>query len=295
MSVRQVLQDVLHLRPHYLRRRYTVEPEMNSNVEPSMPSPSPFSFPWNLRSIIPSSATPSSSSSSTSTTTTTPSASAGAPDSTAKVERPRGGAVALQRDGESGQLHRRKRRVAQMVYEPRLSAGSSVMPAGCSLKPVQSALPARFSRFDWQLIYSTMRHGVSLQTLYAKCSADDPVVLVLRDDSGAVFGCYVSTGWHVAKHYYGNGEMFVFKLVPTVAVYKWSRENSLFQLASSDSLAMGGGGNFALFLDSLLEHGSSRPCPTFNSPPLASNLQFAVVVLEAYKLVPSYKLITQQD
>lgn len=120
-------------------------------------------------------------------------------------------------------------------------------------------------------------------------------MLVIRDDSGAVFGCYVSTGWRISKHYYGNGETFVFKLAPDLAVYKWSRENSWFQLATSDSLALGGGGNFALFLDSLLEHGSSRPCPTFNSPALASKLQFSVVVLEAYKLVPSYKLVTQQD
>lgn len=56
---------------------------------------------------------------------------------------------------------------------------------------------------------------------------------------------------------------------------------------------MGGGGKFALFLDSMFERGSSGPCATYNSPCLASSDQFDVIVLEAYKLVSPFKFIPE--
>lgn len=130
-----------------------------------------------------------------------------------------------------------------------------------------------------------MRHGVSLKTFYANCAGPDPVVILIRDGGGCVFGCYSSVSWKSCSQYYGNGEGFVFTISPTVAVYKWTRSNSFFQLGSSDSIAMGGGGKFALFLDSMFERGSSGTCATFGSPCLASADQFDVIVLEAYKLV----------
>ena len=61
-----------------------------------------------------------------------------------------------------------------------------------------------------------------------------------------------------------------------IQVHRWSRSNSLFQLAPRNSLALGGGagGGFALFIDSMLERGTSRRCATFNSPSLVSAEHF---------------------
>lgn len=139
-----------------------------------------------------------------------------------------------------------------------------------------------------------MRNGVSLKTFYAKCAGPDPIVVLVRDGGKAVFGCYTSVPWKSATHYYGNGEGFVFTLAPKFDVFKWSRTNSFFQLGSSDSIAVGGGGKFALFLDSMFERGSSGPCATYNSPCLASADQFDIIVVEAYKLVSPFKLVMEE-
>lgn len=138
-----------------------------------------------------------------------------------------------------------------------------------------------------------MRDGVSLQTFYKKCAGPDPIVLIIRDGGKAVFGYYCSTPWKSSKTYYGNGEGFVFTLSPKFEVYKWSRANSFFQLGTVDSMAVGGGGKFALFLDSMLERGSSGHCATYNSPCLASSNQFDIVVLEAYKLIPPIRIVME--
>ena len=39
-----------------------------------------------------------------------------------------------------------------------------------------------------------------------------PSVLVVRDHSQGVFGCFASEGWKIAPRYYGNGESFVFQI-----------------------------------------------------------------------------------
>ena len=125
-------------------------------------------------------------------------------------------------------------------------------------------------------------------------------MLLIRDAGREVFGFYLSQAWRISPCYYGNGETFVFNTKEKefgvgneIQVHGWSRSNSLFQLASPNSLALGGGagGGFALFVDSMLERGTSRPCATFNSPALTAAEHFDIVVLEAFALVPSYRLV----
>ena len=87
----------------------------------------------------------------------------------------------------------------------------------------------------------------------------------------------------------------MFTLTPQLKVFKWSRSNSYFQLSNSDSIAMGGGSHFAIFLDSMLDRGTSGACETFNSPCLSASKEFEVVVLEAYKLVAPPRLILEEE
>lgn len=140
-----------------------------------------------------------------------------------------------------------------------------------------------------------MRDGISLQTLYANCAGADPIMLLIRDTANHTFGCFTTTSWQPHTSYYGNGETFVFTLSPSTAVFKWSKQNSYFQLSGSDSFALGGGGKFALFVDSMLEHGTSGVCATFANPCLASKEEFDIVVLEAFKLVPPHKFKVDED
>lgn len=183
---------------------------------------------------------------------------------------------------------RRRRRSRPQAYTPRLSHPSSVISESM-IKTLHPHLPARFQRADWQSVYSTMRHGISLKTFFTNCRDSAPIIITIRDSRGAVFGYYSTVGWKRSNHYYGNGEAFVFTLAPDVNVYKWSRLNAYHQLASG-GIAIGGGGKFAIFLDDMLERGSSGFCQTYASPCLASAEEFDIVVVEAYQLVPTYRL-----
>ncbi|KAI0561804.1 hypothetical protein FGB62_71g218 [Gracilaria domingensis] len=208
-------------------------------------------------------------------------------DSVKKAARP---LTEKQQTSSPAETSRRARRRQRPIRVPTLSHSSSIIATAHHVSPLHAHLPVRYQACDWQNVYSTMRHGISLQTFYMNCAGSDPIVVLIRDDGGSVFGAYSSVPWKSSKHYYGTGEGFVFTISPNLAVYKWSRENSFFQLGSSESIALGGGGKFALFLDSMFEHGSSGPCATFNNPCLASKQEFNVVVLEAYKLVSPYRL-----
>lgn len=184
---------------------------------------------------------------------------------------------------------RRARRRQRAIRVPRMSHKSSIVQSPDLVAPLHSHLPARYQGSDWHNVYSTMRHGISLKTFYANCAGTDPIIVLIRDEGGSVFGTYTSVPWKSSKQYYGTGEGFVFTISPEFSVYKWSRQNSFFQLGSGESIALGGGGKFAIFLDSMLEYGSSGPCATFNSPCLASKSEFRCVVLEAYKLISPYR------
>jgi hypothetical protein len=113
----------------------------------------------------------------------------------------------------------------------------------------------------WCLIYSTEAHGSSLDTLLLLAKNQSPTLLVVKDDLGNVFGGFATDEWHRATQYFGNGESFLFSFanakassgsvdnsVSAFSKYPWSRKNSYFMLCSEESLVMGGGGSFGLYL-----------------------------------------------
>ena len=68
-----------------------------------------------------------------------------------------------------------------------------------------------------------------------------------------------------------------------MSFYQWSGVNSHFQLAYHDSIAMGGGGHFGLWLDEAFEYGSSGRCETYDNQPLASDESFRVIRVELWE------------
>jgi hypothetical protein len=61
-------------------------------------------------------------------------------------------------------------------------------------------------------------------------------------------------------------------------------KNDFFQYSTSDCLAVGGLGRFAIWLDGELLRGSSGRCGTFGSPCLASGEEFSIAALELWGL-----------
>lgn len=166
-------------------------------------------------------------------------------------------------------------------------------PTGCILPvrlrdAVRAQLPPAMALRDWRLRYSTEHHGCSLRTAFHRLAGAGPTVLLVLDAAGHTFGAYASEAWQPAQRYYGTGESFLFRASPgSFAAYHWTGKNSHFQLASVDSIAMGGGGHFGLWLDEAFEFGSSGPCETYDSPRLSSEDSFRVIRVEFWECVIS--------
>ncbi|KAL3679471.1 hypothetical protein R1sor_022427 [Riccia sorocarpa] len=150
------------------------------------------------------------------------------------------------------------------------------------IKALAAVLPVRFRSYKWTLLYQTERDGISLNTLYRKVHLNGPTIMVIRDRSKHVFGCYASEEWKIAKRNYGTGECFVFQISPDMKAFKWTHANSMFMQSNLDYLAIGGGDHYSIMLDSDLLTGCSGPCITFGSPILAGSEDFEVSVVEVW-------------
>ena len=152
-----------------------------------------------------------------------------------------------------------------------------------------SALPSRFRRSAWTLKYSSKRDGISLHSLYRAVRHSPATVLAVRDTNGYCFGAFSTEVWSTqnANRYFGTGESFVFAIEKdgddTVTCFSWSGKNDYFQIAKSESLGVGGGSNYALWIDEDFTRGiSGSYCETYNSECLASGEDFYVLNVEIY-------------
>ncbi|XP_077517940.1 TLD domain-containing protein mustard isoform X3 [Amblyomma americanum] len=148
-------------------------------------------------------------------------------------------------------------------------------------------LPARAESYSWGLVYSTLKHGFSLKTLYREMlKVETPILLAVLDTEGAVFGVLTSCSLRMSDHFYGTGESFLFTFHPEFKLYKWTGDNVYFIKGNADSLAFGAGdGQFGLWLDGDLFHGRSRRCKTYGNDVLSSKEDFVVKALEAWGFV----------
>ena len=70
--------------------------------------------------------------------------------------------------------------------------------------------------------------------------------------------------------------------LPVGRAYRWSGLNSYFQRGQTDSVAVGGGGAYALKVDDDLLRGASGACDTFSSPGLAEAADFDILAVELW-------------
>ncbi|XP_057637850.1 TLD domain-containing protein 2 isoform X1 [Chionomys nivalis] len=173
----------------------------------------------------------------------------------------------------------------QDPVEPQLTEASRVLGAS-EIRQLGLHLPPRVAGRPWSLVFCTSKDGFSLRRLYRQMEGHSgPVLLVLRDQDGQVFGAFSSSAIRLSKGFYGTGETFLFSFAPQLKVFKWTGSNSFFVKGDLDSLMMGSGsGQFGLWLDGDLYRGGSYPCATFNNEVLARQEQFCIEELEAWVL-----------
>uniref|UniRef100_A0A7E4VDG3 Oxidation resistance protein 1 n=1 Tax=Panagrellus redivivus TaxID=6233 RepID=A0A7E4VDG3_PANRE len=163
------------------------------------------------------------------------------------------------------------------------------------IRQIAEILPPRAQGYPWVLIYNSEKHGFSLSTLFRKMEAwvDEmsPILLIIRDVKGHVFGAMVSQAIRPSDHYFGTGECFLFRFTGKVPHtrelrhYEWAGDNQFFVNACKTHLSIGAGqGHSGLWLDADLNHGRSQRCLTFDNEPLAGGQDedFIVQFVEAF-------------
>ncbi|XP_054985043.1 oxidation resistance protein 1 isoform X1 [Sorex araneus] len=168
-------------------------------------------------------------------------------------------------------------------FRPNLSDPSELLLPE-QIEKLTKHLPPRTIGYPWTLVYGTGKHGTSLKTLYRTMTGlDTPVLMVIKDSDGQVFGALASEPFKVSDGFYGTGETFVFTFCPEFEVFKWTGDNMFFIKGDMDSLAFGGGGGeFALWLDGDLYHGRSHSCKTFGNHTLSKKEDFFIQDIEIW-------------
>ncbi|KAF5823104.1 putative TLDc domain-containing protein [Helianthus annuus] len=150
----------------------------------------------------------------------------------------------------------------------------------------QASLPNIVKGCRWVLLYSTLKHGISLRTLIRKSSdLSGPCLLITGDTQGAVFGGLLNGPLTPTpkRKYQGTHETFVFTtLYGAPRLFRPTGANRYFYMCLNDLLALGGGGNFALRLDGDLLSGTSGRCDTFGNQCLAHDESFALKNVELW-------------
>ncbi|XP_017890512.1 oxidation resistance protein 1 isoform X4 [Ceratina calcarata] len=148
-------------------------------------------------------------------------------------------------------------------------------------------LPARAEGYPWTLVFSTSQHGFSLNSMYRKMAKiESPILLVIEDTEGNVFGALTSCALQVSDHFYGTGESLLFKFNPKFQAFHWTGDNLYFIKGNNESLAIGAGdGKFGLWLDGDLYQGRSQSCSTYGNEPLAPREDFVVKTLECWAFI----------
>lgn len=169
------------------------------------------------------------------------------------------------------------------VVMPEMTHESSILSPQHVLK-LSDNLPPRTIGYCWSLVYSTAMHGFSLKRLYRDVGRiDSPILLVVQDTAGIVFGAYISHPPRFSDHFYGNGTSQLWTFKDGFRVFTWTGDNTFFIKGNEDSLCVGAGaGQFGLWLDGDLYHGRSHRCETFANCVLSSQEDFFIKAMEAW-------------
>uniref|UniRef100_A0A8C4JE50 Oxidation resistance protein 1 n=1 Tax=Dromaius novaehollandiae TaxID=8790 RepID=A0A8C4JE50_DRONO len=191
--------------------------------------------------------------------------------------------ITTREDTNSKQATNIKTDLEPEAFRPNLSDPSELLQPE-QIEKLTKSLPPRTIGYPWTLVYSTAKHGMSLKTLYrTMLGLDTPVLLVIKDSDGQVFGALASEPFKVSDGFYGTGETFLFTFSPDFEVFKWTGDNMFFIKGDMDSLAFGGGGGeFALWLDGDLYHGRSHSCKTFGNHTLSKREDFIIQDIEIW-------------
>ncbi|MBW04705.1 TLD domain-containing protein 2, partial [Eschrichtius robustus] len=120
--------------------------------------------------------------------------------------------------GEEGEEEEEERE-EETAPAPAPAPEEPVAPQLAEASQLSLHLPPRVAGHSWSLAFCTSRDGFSLRSLYRQMEGHSgPVLLVLRDQDGQMFGAFSSSAIRLSKGFYGTGETFLFSFSPQLKV-----------------------------------------------------------------------------
>jgi len=153
-------------------------------------------------------------------------------------------------------------------------------------KKIRAFLPERFRDYNWKCLFRTSIDGTSLRTFYGRAKDNEETVLLVKSADGHAFGGFATEYWKPVPFYYGNGECFVFSLVPGFAGYKATYSNECYMHSSQEFIGMGGDstGRHALYMNDSLQWGTSETVTTYLNRRLSKTEEFQILEVELWGL-----------
>ena len=94
-------------------------------------------------------------------------------------------------------------------YRPKKSQPSKILN-DFQISNLVSVFPSRCRSYGWNLLYRLSDHGVSMNTFMKMVDGYSDTVIIFEDEHGYKFGGFCCEEWMIQKHFFGNGENFVF-------------------------------------------------------------------------------------
>ena len=118
---------------------------------------------------------------------------------------------------------------------------SSVILNDKKTSEIVKALPDIYSHRNWNLAYSTEKHGTSIFTFFRETENKGPSILLVMDSKKNVFGAFVSVSWKISRHFYGSGEIFLFSFQQKdrIKCFYASMQNDSFVSSDSEGIVFG--------------------------------------------------------
>ncbi|KFK39874.1 hypothetical protein AALP_AA3G299700 [Arabis alpina] len=189
------------------------------------------------------------------------------------------------KDGESAKVESGIHYFEGMKQMTELTESSVFITANlCEF--LHACLPNIVRGCKWILLYSTLKHGISLRTLLRRSAElPGPCLLVAGDKQGAVFGALLECPLRPTpkRKYQGTSQTFLFTTIyGQPRIFRPTGANRYYWMCMNEFLAFGGGGNFALCLDEDLLKATSGPSETFGNECLASSAEFELKNVELW-------------
>ncbi len=170
-------------------------------------------------------------------------------------------------------------------FIPKLNTDSEILSER-QLRELHANLPYYNQYKNLKLLYSTARDGYYKKTFYTKAERAMNTILLIKDDSGNVFGAYASEEYKNNTHgFYATGETFLFTYFKTDRIHCFHSTVLNDYIIYSDEKILSFGCSddyFSLSLEKDYLCGYSRTTQTFKNPPLSSKESFFVKVLELW-------------